>query len=167
MSTELPEDLLVPDQPRSLRLHPFQWVGIPLIFLIPVLALFNVFGETRDYAEEAGSEIALRVEYPTRYRYKQIESVHVEVENVSLARIDTIVVSFEPAYVRRFSTPNFIPAPTEPFEVEIYRVEPGTRRQVWAELQGERYGRHHGTIEAYRSGSQDTARVRVSTIIFP
>jgi hypothetical protein len=157
----------VPDQPRNLRLHPYQWVGLPLIILVPLLALLNIFGETRDYAEDTASEIALRVEYPSRYRFKQLESVHVLVENVSATYVDTLVVAFDPEYVRQFSTPTFIPTPTEPFEIEILAVEPGEIRRVWAELQGEQYGRHDGTIEAYRQGSLDTARVFLSTFVFP
>lgn len=167
MPRELPPALQVPDQPRRLRFYRFQWVGLPLLFLLPILALLGVFGETRGSADDMGAEIALRVEYPTRYRYKQIHPVEVAVENTSARTLDTVVVAFDPAYVRRFSTPAFIPSPTEPFEVELLDVRPGEVRRVWAELQGEHYGRHRGTIEAYQAGGTDTTSVSVSTFIFP
>ena len=150
-----------------MKLHRYQWVGLPLMFLVPVLAVLGVFGETRGREARASAELALRVEYPARYRYKQISALEVFVENVSAGALDTVVVAFDPDYVRRFSTPTFIPSLEEPFEVELLDVKPGETRLVWAELQGERYGRHRGTIEAYRLGSRDTARVPISTLIYP
>lgn len=167
MSQELPPNLQVSEQPRRLKLHRFQWVGLPLMFLIPVLALFGVFGEAWDRLDDVSAELALRVEYPTRYRYKQINTLEVSVENISGSPLHTVVVAFDPAYVRRFSTLMFIPSPTEPFVVEFLDMAPGETRRVWAEFQGERYGRHRGTIEAYHVGSQDTARVSVNTLIYP
>lgn len=167
VSTDFPAHLGVPDRPRKLRMHTFQLIGIPLLILIPVLALLNVFGVTRDYAEDSSAEVTLRVEFPTRYRYKQIENVQVEVENLSQHRIDTLIVAFDRTYVQNFSTPTFIPSPSEPFEVEVSNMEPGSTRRIWAELQGESYGRHTGWVAAYRKGGIDTARVDIATILFP
>lgn len=148
-------------------MHTFQLIGIPLLVLIPILALLNVFGETRDYAEDSSSEVRLRVEFPTRYRYKQIESLQVEIENVSQDVIDTLIVVFDRTYVESFSTPTFIPSASRPFEVEVSNIEPGSTRRIWAELQGESYGRHIGWVAAYRKGRLDTARVDIATFIFP
>lgn len=167
MSTDLPPSLQVDGQPRHLKLYRFQWIALPLLFLIPILAVFGVFGETWSRGHDASAELDLRIEYPTRYRYKQINTVEVHAQNVSSRTLDTVVVSFDPEYVRRFSTLMFIPSPAKPFEIELLDVKPGETRLVWAELQGERYGRHRGHVEAYRRGSPDTARVFLSTIIYP
>jgi hypothetical protein len=167
MSRDLPPALQVDGQPRRLKLHRFQWIALPFLFLVPVLALLGVFGETWSRTDDTSAELALRVEYATRYRYKQINTVETFVQNVSSRSLDTVVVAFDPEYVRRFSTLVFIPSPVEPFEIELLDVKPGEIRHVWAELQGERYGRHRGTVEAYRRGSQDTARVFLSTTIYP
>lgn len=167
MNRELPQPLQVRDLPRHLKFYRYQWVGLPLLLLMPVLALLGVFGETWDHVEDAGAELTLRVEYPTRYRYKQINTVQVFVQNTASSTLDTVVVAFDPAYIRRFSTLMFIPSPKQPFEIELLDVKPGETRLVWVELQGEQYGRHQGTIEAYRPASLDTARVVVNTLIFP
>lgn len=45
-SPEVPQPPEVPDIKRRIQLHPWQWIGIPLFLLIPILALFGVFGET-------------------------------------------------------------------------------------------------------------------------
>ena len=167
MEGTLPDPLRAPDAPRRFRFHGYQWVGLPLLFLVPVLAVLGVFGETWDRAEATGAGLALEVEYADRYRYKQINTVEAWVENRTGARLDTVVVAFDEAYVRRFSTLMFIPSPTVPFEVELYDLAPGERRLVWAELQAERYGRHAGALRAYVPGRSDTVSVTLSTFVFP
>ena len=167
MSTELPSELRIRDQPRRFKLHAVQWIGLPIIFGVPILALLGVFGESRVQVEGQGEELAISVEYATRYRYKQIEKMQVFVRNRSDATIDTAVVAFDPEYAQHFSTLMFIPSAREPFIVELLDLGPGEERRVWAEFQGEGYGRHRGSIEAYRPGSRDTARVVVHTLIYP
>lgn len=158
---------MTPEHTRRVRLHALQWAGIPLLLAVPVLALLGVFGESFASEEAVGSELALRAEYSTRYRYKQINAVQVSVENVAEVTLDTVVVSFDPAYVRQFSTLVFIPAPQVPFEVRFTQLEPGMSRIAWAELQGEKYGMHRGTLEAYSPGRADTTRVTLRTLILP
>ena len=167
MPAELPPPLRSPDAPRTLRLHPYQWVGIPLLFAVPVLALFGVFGETWAHTRAAGADLSLEVRYADRYRYKMLNTVEAWVENRSGARLDTVVVAFDETYAGQFSTLTFIPSPTEPFEVELYDVAPGERRLVWAEFQAERYGRHTGPLRAYVPGRADTVSVTLSTYVFP
>ena len=167
VSREPPPALGGRDHSRRVRLQGPQWVGIPLLFAVPLLALLGVFGESFTSAEAAGSDVALRVEYSTRYRYKQINAVQVRVDNVAGEPLDTVVVAFDPRYVRQFSTLMFIPAPQAPFEIVFTDFEAGGSRTVWAELQGEKYGTHRGTLQAYRTGGADTARVTLRTLILP
>lgn len=142
-------------------------MGLPIIFLLPLLAVFGVFGESREIVEGASAVLTLRAEYPTRTRYRQTESLEIVVENRSDRTIDTVVVSLDADYIRKFSSPTFIPDVTEPFEIEFLEVKPGESRRIWGELQGESYGRHRGMIEAYGAGSSDTVGVALDTIIFP
>ncbi len=164
---ELPPELDVPDHERRLRLRPHQWVGIPLLLLVPALAVLGFFGESWDEAEDAAGALALRVEYPSTYRYKQINTIRAVVANRSSAPLDTVIVAFDTAYMGRFSTISMIPAPREPFVLELTEMAPGEEKLVWAEVQAERYGRHRGTIRAWPAGAPDTARVVVSSHVLP
>lgn len=167
MNEELPPPLRVQDRPRRLKLHPVQWVGLPLLFAVPVLALAGVFGESWAHGVDRGEGLALSVEYPARYRYKQINTLQAWVRNTSGRTLDTVTVSFDSAYVSRFSTLMFVPSARIPFEVEFVELEPGEVRRVWLELQGELYGAHTGQVEAHATGLRDTLRVPVHTFIFP
>ncbi len=166
MRHELPPDLQIPDQPRRLLLHRYQW-GLPLLVAVPMLALIGLFGETWSRTADETAELTLEVEYASRYRYTLNNAVEVAVANRSDRALDTVVVSFAPEFMRQFSTVSFIPSATRAFEVELLELKPGETRFVWAELRGERYWKHRGSIQAYRAGGVDTARVEITSLVFP
>lgn len=155
-----------PQVERRLRPPRLQLIGMTLILLVPVLALLGVFGESRASARAASTEVQLQVRYGARYRYKMLNEIEVTVRNTTDRTMDTLTVGFDPRYVSGFSQVTFIPSASEPYDVRLLDVRPGETRLVRGELQGERYGRHTGQVFA-TSGAADTARVSVSTFIFP
>jgi len=60
-----------------------QYLGLPLLIAIPVLTLFGVFGERRDVARASSRSVEMTVRYPSRFRYRQVQSLDVAVRNVS------------------------------------------------------------------------------------
>lgn len=167
MSHPIPEELQIADQPRRFRLYPFQWVGIPLIMLVPLIAIFGLFGETFTEVRTSGADLDLRVAYADRYRYKQINTFEIHVTNRTGSGLDTVLVRVDRAFVRRFSTIVTIPTPTIPFEFELTNVRPGEERLVWMEMQGEQYGRHEGSVTAVVAGDTDSVQVQLATTIYP
>jgi hypothetical protein len=155
-----------PDTAPRFRLYPEQWIGLPFLILIPVLALFGVFGETSQHVEARGSEIELKVDYLARYRYRQIGKLEVHVRNTTNRKMDTVTVAFDSRYVQQFSSPVLVPAPQIPFEVVLTDVLPDETRLVWAELEAGAFGIHSGSIRAYGVGP-DTVSVQIRTTIFP
>jgi hypothetical protein len=151
---------------RQIRLTPWQRFAVPVLLGIPILALLGVFGESWDTASQATSNLELRLEYPTRYRYKMLNSLNLDVSNTSAGPIDTITVALDTAYASRFSTVVGIPTFEFPYTLELTDLPPGETRRVTIELQGERYGRHSGDL-LVTSTAADTARLPVSTFIFP
>lgn len=161
-----PDPPQAPEIDRRFRLYPYQWIGLPLMMLVPVLALFGVFGQSWDTARGATAALELELRYPSRFRYKQLNGMDVYVTNSSGRQLDTVTVSFDTAYINRFSTVTFVPSATGAYEVELTKVEPDERRLIRVELQGEKYWLHRGLIQAWAAGS-DTLRVPVSTVVFP
>jgi hypothetical protein len=155
-----------PDIRRKIRFYGWQWIALPPMMLIPVFALFGAFGTSRDTARASTPELEMEISYPSRFRYKQIDRIHAFVANRSQRQLDTVTVSFDSGYIARFSTVTFTPSVGRAYEVELTDVGPGERRLISVELQGEEYWRHRGEISA-TSGSADTARVRIGTIVFP
>lgn len=163
---EPPRPPRAPEIVRKFKLYRHQWVGIPLMMSIPVLALLGVFGESWDTARAASAQLEIELRYPTRFRYKQLNEMDVYVTNTSAQRLDTVTVAFDTMYTSRFSTVTFLPDASEAYAVELLAIEPGERRLIRVELQAERYWRHTGDVAAWAIGG-DTARIPVSTIIFP
>lgn len=165
MSQELPEPLHVPERPRRPRLHRYQWIGLPLLFLVPALALAGVFGETQARAEATAAGLALAVDHPTRLRYGQAGTAEITVENRTERALDTVVVAIGAAWLTGFSDVAITPEPARAFEVELTDLAPGETRRVHASLRAERYGEHAGRVEARSPGGE--AAVRVHTFLFP
>ena len=160
-----------PSPPRAPSIEPKieltrkQRIGIPILLDVPILALFGLFGETQGHAHTTSGSIDLEVSYPARFRYRQVQSLDVSVRNLSTSVADTIKVSFDTAYISRFSSVRFDPAARSAYTVDLTDVKPSESRLVSVELWGQDYGSHRGTVVA-RHGT-DSPIVHLSTFVFP
>lgn len=138
--------------------------------LVPVLALFGMFGETADSVSAASTEVELRVEYPTRFRYKLIHPITVFLHNNSEQSFSIVQVGFAREYVEGFSMVTFTPTVkhiTDTFYfVEINDLGPGETRVVSVTVQADKFGRHTGRITV-RPDNAEELQVSISTFSFP
>lgn len=163
---ELVQPPSAPDIHRRFNLNRWQWLGVMLLLLIPLLALFGLFGESWGTDRDQTAELSVEIRYPTRYRYKMGKSIQLDVTNRTNALLDTVNVEIDTAYLSEFSSVVAIPAFEHPYVVELTALEAGETRPVRVEIQGENYGRHNGEIRV-SAGGADTARLHLSTFIFP
>lgn len=161
---DLPEPPQLPDAPRHVRVYRYQWVGLVVLTVFPLLAALDVFGEHWTVERMDGVSLEATVRYPDRYRYKQLNSVTVQLTNTSGVTLDTVRVQLDTALANRFSTVTSTPSFDEPYSVPLTGVAPGETRWVVIELQGEEYGRHEGEL---RIVGGDTLRLPLSIRIFP
>jgi hypothetical protein len=165
-SRELPAELEAPPVERRFALDRFQVPGLILLALIPLLAIAGAFGESHAEVDVRTGNLAVHVHHPSRLRFEQISTMDVLVTNAGAARIDTLVVSIDTAYLSRFSGVTLTPSATAPFEVELTDVAPGESRQVHVEMDAMRPGRHRGAVRV-RAGGVDVATLDIATIVFP
>lgn len=151
---------------RRIRLTPSRGVFISICFLVIISALTGVFGESRREIRQQRVAIEMVVEYPTRNRYRQINTIRMMMRNQSAQTIDTLTVSLDPSFVEQFSDVKGNPTFSEVWEVNLTKVLPGQSRRVVLELKAEHFGIHRGEISAFARG-MDTLSVEVETIIFP
>ncbi|HEY5062031.1 MAG TPA: hypothetical protein VII52_10875 [Gemmatimonadaceae bacterium] len=154
-----------PTVERRVVLTAKQRIGVPLIAAVPLLALLGLFGESSNTASVRSASLEVRASYPTRFRYRQIQALRVDVRNISRVTLDTVMVSVDTAYVSRFSSVRFDPAPTAAYVVPLTHLRPGEHGLVSAELWGEQYGRHRGRITVTAPG--DSVAISISTFVFP
>ncbi len=162
--SELPEPPSLPDPPRHVRLYRHQWIGLPLLALIPVLALAGVFGETSAHVQRRSDSLDVAVQYTDRYRYRQSNSLRIEVHNTGPATLDTITLTLDTTFANRFSSVSGIPEFRRAYEVELTDVRPGERALAVIELKGDRFGRHEGMLHVRARESID---IPLSILILP
>lgn len=163
-----------PPQPppvdRKLQFYLLQAVGIPLMMLIPILALLGVFGEMVHEVTTSNSELEMHVKFPTRFRYKMIDSVTVSLRNNSNQAFKTVHVSFDRAYIESFSTVTFTPSVKHvtgtTYVVELTDLQPGETRLILVSIQAEIYGNHQGTINV-NPDSDNGLQASINTFTFP
>lgn len=154
-----------PDQDRRLKLGRLQLIGIPLLALIPVLAMAGVFGESWTSTSARSVALGVLVEYPSRFRARLSKPISVVVENRSAAVLDTVEVSFDSTFVNRFPAIVFVPEPLDAYVVSLTNLKPGEQRRVRVEIDGDRAGRHRGRVVVRARG--DSAAVELRTMVFP
>ncbi|HSL30461.1 MAG TPA: hypothetical protein VK900_14775 [Anaerolineales bacterium] len=163
-----------PPQPpsieRKFKLYPTQLIGIPLMILVPLLALLGIFGKTHHAVTASSPQLEMRVEYPTRFRYKMIDAVTVSLTNISAQPITALEASFDRTYIEGFSTVIFTPAIEQITEtaylIEVTDLQPGETRVVSVAIQAERYGMHQGAITV-TPGAGEALYVMIETFTFP
>lgn len=150
---------------RRIALTRKQWIGLPFLAAVPILALAGVFGERSMTTSARSGPILITVRYPERFRYRQMQSLDVSVRNVSTRVLDTVRVALDTSYVMRFIGVRIEPAPQSDFVVPLTNLKPSETRLVSAELTGDRYGVHQGRVVA--TSGVDSATVVLRTIVFP
>ena len=135
------------------------------MLVIPIAALFGLFGERTALARAKSAGLDVVVSYPERFRYRQLQPLRLTVRNLSAQPIDTLTVSFDTTYISRFSSVRFDPPVKKAYAVELTDVKPMESRFVAVELWGQDYGIHRGAI-VVRAGT-DSAVVHVRSLVFP
>ena len=160
-----------PEIDRRLRLHPTQAIGALLLLLLPALALFGIFGESRQTMTVSDVQLEMRVEHPTRLRYRMTDSIRVSLTNLSAAPLPAVTVSFDRSYLDRFSRLAFHPAVKSitgaAYVVEIADLQPREMRVISVEIQADDYWRQRGKITATSAGAGSGVEAGIETLVFP
>ena len=104
------DDYGVPQPPEIKKSWMFrnpQKFGIPILFLIPLLALLGVFGNSSTTIRAQGQVLQLETFFPTELRHKTISPLVVRATNVSAQTMPTVTVKFDQDYLSAFSNVAF------------------------------------------------------------
>jgi len=149
----------------KVRLGPSEKVGLPFLFLLPILAVAGVFGPRTEKVEAAAGPLAMSVEYPARLRFENSERLLVRVRNGGASPVSGISLAFDPEYMHAFSPATFDPAPDVSYLIDIDTLDPGESRLVSVQLTADEYGPHRGWVTL--SSGETKGRIKLQTFIFP
>lgn len=152
--------------PRRLRLYPAQLILMPILMLLPVLALGGWFDEAREQTTASAEGLRVRVDYPARLRHGQSTTLRVRVENLSDRPLGSAVVALDSAYLAGFENISFVPEPTHPYGFEFIGLAPGEAGVLHGQMSAGSPWRIRGVIEV-TAGNGEAARVPIDTFILP
>jgi hypothetical protein len=155
-----------PEVPRRVHLYRSQWIGLPLLVLLPLLALANVFGEARQTRTIGDDRIRVEVEHPTRLRVRQHSTVHVRIDRLAGTAADSIRVVFDPAWIGHFTKVSVVPDPEHAWTVLLSDLAAGIRADVRVELEGTRLWRSRGWLRVEHVGGP-AHDIELATFILP
>lgn len=154
-----------PEVPPRVRMHRGELVGMIVIALVPLLAIFGLFGPGTDQVRAGGDAIALEVRYPARYRLGMVQTMQARVSNRSASPMARVTLAVDSAYLKGFTTASPVPDFSRAYAVEMVDLAPGETRMVVLDLVAERPGRFRGQASAVHAG--DSVAVRLTTLVLP
>jgi hypothetical protein len=159
-----------PPLKRRFQIAPLQLIGIPLLALLPFLAMLGLFDEHVTRVEASNDVLTLQVEYPALNRYKVRGKMAAAVTLLSAQEPATITLAFDRKYLENFSNLSFAPSVTtlmpDAYEIRLVEMAEGETRLVELEMAGEHYWQHTGVVSAATEAGQ-TLSVTVKAFIVP
>jgi len=171
-SPQQPQPPRPPDYRREVRLGALEWIGIPALALLPVLALSGALGPAHArQVVQAPNALWLDVSHPARLRHLGSGQLVVTVTNTAAENSEDLRLAFDEAYLARFSSVDSVPAPDAISAgrawVSLPTLAPGERASVHLRLSPGEWGRLKGWVELARPGQPTLARLDFSTIVLP
>jgi hypothetical protein len=155
-----------PDIVPRLRLSVAQCIGIPLIALVPLVALARVFGESMVERADQRGPLLVSARVPARLHYRQRMTLDVSVANRSDAVVNDVRVRVDSSYLDGFSGVALAPQAAPDGSVYFGSLAPAASVRLTVTLEGDRTGTIHGaTVVTDARG--DTARIPLASTVFP
>jgi hypothetical protein len=165
MDPSQPQPESPPPLKRRWMFHRTQALGVPLLAVLPLLAISGAFGPSTDKVHAQGNGLRIEAEAPTRMRYKTTERLRLRVTNLGDATARPTLF-LEHAYLEAFTKVVAHPAPRAIQNGQlVFDVGPlagGSTAEVAIQLEAEKYGRVPG-FAALEGGP----RVIFDTFVIP
>lgn len=160
-----------PQVPTKIRIGVVQALGVPLLALLPVVALTGLLGEREEHARSVSTGgVSLQVDYPAVQRFRTLRELSITVRNEGDTTLPMTTLQIDRSYLGAFTrvetTPSVEEVTPTHHEVPLGALPPGEARRVVATLEGDKYGRHVGRVRLVAQPGSDVA-VDVATVVLP
>jgi len=160
---------------RALRIGPLEGIGIPLLALLPLLALTGRLGPSNalatGQADIGSGRVELAVEHPDTLRHRAAGQLRVVVTNRSAQDLRDLVLLIDDHYLGRFATAEVgamvRPLPGGQLGIPLPDLRAGEHAGVRVALTAGDWGRWQGWVGISRAGAASTERLRFSTVVLP
>lgn len=160
-----------PQVPAHVSIGRVQAIGVPLLALLPAVALTGLLGEREEHAGSVSAGgVSLQVDYPAVLRFRTLHELRITVANQGDTPMPMTTLQIDHSYLRAFTrlqtTPKVDVVTPQHHEVTLGPLAPGEARRVVATLEADNYGRHAGRVRLTAQPGSDVA-VDVSTLVLP
>lgn len=159
-----------PNMPRRILLSTFQFLFLPVLVLLPVLAFFGVFGLAKVTNTVEAGPLAVTAEYPRRIRYGVSDGARIRISNDGATPVSGVRLAIGRDWLEHFGNVSFVPSPFEltadEYRFELGDIPAGESRLIVVELTADGYLDRSGavTVTGEATGS---AHLELTTFIFP
>lgn len=159
--------------PRVLRLGALEWIGIPLLALLPVLALLGVLGPSNAQlsAPVAAANLQLELSYPARLRHKADGEMWVLVRNTGATEHRGLTLGLDQAYLDHFGRVQSLPGAQSlsdsALRIPLPALAAGESARVRLMLEADDWGQLPGWVELGSEGGAALARLDFHTLVLP
>jgi hypothetical protein len=143
-----------------------QRFGLPILLLVPLLALAGVFGEALTQRTDRRGPLLVGASVPVRFRYRQRMTLHVSVANRSSGIVNDVRVRIDSTYLDHFSGVSLSPHASADGAVAFGSIAPNESALLTVTLEGERAGTVRGSARV-TDAAGDTVRVPLTSTVFP
>jgi len=161
---------------RRLSLGAGEAIGMPLLALLPALALAGLLGpadEQRSMPLTLGNaRLLVRVRLPARLRDQGSGSIRIEVANTGTQALPELGLGIDERYLAAFSRADIQPAVAAQSRSGGLRwalpaLQAGEHTQVQIRLDADAWGRQPGWIALTGPGDALLARLDFTTFVLP
>lgn len=162
-----------PPAPLFERRIRFDWpelIGLPLLAVLPLLALCGLFDEQRALVAARQHGLLVKVDYPSRLRFEHDSALDVVIRNERATPISNVRLVMDRAFLAHFDRLHFEPPSgtlhADRWELALPTIAPGDARHVRIEVRPAHPGLHHGLF-ALEAPDGTRLPVVVRTLIWP
>jgi len=150
-------------------------LGMAVVALFPLLAVFGVFGVGSATTSTASENVAATVRHPTVQRFKVRQPLRITLRNIGARTLPDVELTLTTPYVFSFADVALTPGPEriddETYVFTLSDVAPGESRTIAAEMQAQLYWRHDGKVSwsAFDESGQllDSGSLGFATMVWP
>lgn len=160
---------------RAVRLGRLEAIGIPVLALLPVLALFGQLGPSTALvtatSENGTSRVELSVEHPWVVRHRGQTELVVDVRNAGTQALEGLRIGIDEAYLGRFAQVEMLPPAQSDasghVEVAMPPLSAGERATVRVQLEAGNWGEFGGSVRVADAERIALVSLDMSTRVLP
>ncbi|MDR7152244.1 hypothetical protein J2W49_004220 [Hydrogenophaga palleronii] len=168
-----------PDGPpvfrRAVRVGWLEAIGVPVLALLPVLALFDQLGPSTARAtatsETGPGRVELSVEHPRTVRHRGQTELVVGVHNAGTQVLEGLRIGIDETYLGRFARVDMLPSAQSDasghVEVALPPLRAGERTTVRMRLEAGSWGGFGGTVQVADAERIVLVGLDISTWVLP